>query len=39
MCCFVKLHDGLFTNNINMEGLRCAGSDSRMRIESFGCVK
>lgn len=39
MWCFVKLHDELFTNNINMEGFRCEGSDSRMRLESFGCIK
>lgn len=37
--CFVKLHDELFTNSVNMGGFRCVGSDSRMRFESFGCVK
>lgn len=34
---FFKLRDELFTNNV--QGFRRVGSDSRMRFESFGCVK
>lgn len=36
---FVKLHYEQFTDDSNVEGFRCTGSDSRMRVQAFGCVK